>query len=302
MWLTCRADAFQSGGLGSLTLEQRVARENQLIRAGERSGLDPLNLGRLWGHLASDYEDEAEFEKAEAAYNHALQLFEHLPAGAKDYVVALGNLGSLYLLTHRNDEAMRCRKRALAAREAMGDKLEIARGKELLAEVYLAEHKYKEARQTAEEAYDSMVALKDSNSSELVATLITLTYSSCMRGQCAYAVDRGREAKSLALSAPEADSLPLGEARMALGYAEWKAGMKDDPDAEMREGIRILRRWMTPGHPYVLGAMRQYSKYLNETHRTVEAKEVAEEEKRMNTAQQYTCANCTVSVYGLRVR
>ena len=36
---------------------------------------------------------------------------------------------------------------------------------------------------------------------------------------------------------------------MALGYAEWKAGKKDDADRDMREGLESLREGMTPGHP-----------------------------------------------------
>jgi tetratricopeptide (TPR) repeat protein len=300
--VTSRAFAFQASMPVPPELEQRIAQDLDLTKVGERTGVEPLSLGRLWAHLAVDYEEAAEFAKAEAAYNRALQIFERTPDAAKDYAIALDNLGSLYLASHNDEAAEKCRRRALAAREGVGDRLEIARGKALLAEVYLARRKYKEAQQTAAEAYDAMVGAKDPDSSELVSTLITLTFSSSMHGQHAYAVERGREAESLALAALPADSLLTGEVRMALGYAEWKAGMADGPDEEMREGVRILRKWVTPGHPYLLGAMTQYRNYLKDAHRAAEAKEIAEEEKALMSNPPNTCANCTVSVYGLRAR
>jgi len=255
----------------------------------------------LWGHLAEEYEDDGQFEKSEDAYNHALELLERSPDTSKEYAVALDNLGSLYIVWHKSDAAERCRGRALKLREATGDPLEIARGKSLMSEVYLMEHKFKEAERTAAEAFDAMVSLRETDS-EIIATLITLTFASAMHGQHAYAVERGREAKSLALSRLPADSLLTGEVRMALGYAEWKAGIAAGPDEEMREGVRILRKWATPGHPSITGALTMYANYLRETHRKDEAREVAEEAKALTTKPTNGCVNCTVSVYGLRSR
>ena len=39
-----------------------------MVHAGERARLEPLKLGRLWAHIATEYEDEAEFPKSEDAY------------------------------------------------------------------------------------------------------------------------------------------------------------------------------------------------------------------------------------------
>jgi tetratricopeptide (TPR) repeat protein len=198
----------------------------------------------------------------------------------------------------RNDDAAeRCRKRALALSEATGDKLETARSKAVLAEVYLDEQKYKEAQQTAEEAYDAMVALKDPRNNDLAAALITVTFASYYRGKYAYAVGRGREAVSLA----ESHTLELGGAYMALGEAEWKAAMTADADRDMRAGIEILRASTTPGHPYVLGALALYTKYLKAMHRTAEAEEIAKQQKSITSQTPAgVCNDCTVSVYGLR--
>lgn len=280
-------------------LKEKIAQETAKIRDGERTAVDALTLGRMWGHLGEDYEDAGEFDKAEGAYNHALQLLGQSPAMAKDYAAALDNLGSLYVAMHNGDAAEKARRRALAVREATGDKVEIARGKSLLAEVYLAERKYKDAQQMGQEAYSEMVALRDSDS-EIVATLVSLTFASSQNGRRDYAVERGRDAKLLALAVLPADCLLMGEARMALGFAEWKAGIADGPDAEMREGIRILRKWTTTGHPYVVGAMTVYAAYLKATHRKVEAKQVAEQVRVEMSRMPGACVDCTISVYGLR--
>jgi hypothetical protein len=294
-----RARAFQSGE--SAGPWKKIAQEAEKIRQSEQSGVDVLTLGRMWGHLGEDYEDAGEFDKAESAYNHALQLLGQSPETAKDYAAALDNLGSMYLAMHNNAAAERCRKRALSVRETTGDKVEIARGKSLLAETYLMEHKYKEAQQMAVEAYGEMVSLKDSDN-EIVATLVTLTFASSENGQRDYAVERGRDAKSLALAVLPADCLEIGETRMALGYAEWKAGIADGPAEEMQEGIRVLRKWTTAGHPYVVGAMTLYAAYLKAVHRKVEAKQVAEQARVEMSRLPGACVDCTVSVYGLRTQ
>jgi tetratricopeptide (TPR) repeat protein len=295
------AQALQVAPAG-VSLEQRVAQDQDTIRAGEHEHMDPLKLGRLWAHLAVDYEDAAEFSKSENAYNRALKLFQATPEGAKDYAIALGNLGSLYLASGDFDAAERCRRQSMALREAAGDRLEIARGESHIAEVSLAKHHFKDAARESSMAYREMVEVKDSDASDLVSTLVTMTFASCMNKQCGEAVAHGREAVSLARESFPANSLPMGEAQMALGYAEWKTGLKDDADRDMREGIAALRAWMTPGHPYFLGAMRQYRLYLDQTHRKREAQQIAAEEKRFETAPANACSNCTISAYSLRAR
>jgi tetratricopeptide (TPR) repeat protein len=297
---TCRARALQENAIASATLERRIADDEGLIKSSELTEIDQRSLGRLWARLALDYEDAGKFSEAEAAYNRSLQIFEHAPDGMKDFGLSLENLGSLYLAMRKPDEAEKCRRRAQATFESIGDKRSIAWGEALLAEVYLGKHKFKEAQRMATEAYDAMVALEENDASLRVSALITVIYASCMHGQCAYAVDRGLEAKQLVLSAFPADSLLVAEVRAALGYAAWKTGMNDAADEEMRESIRILKVKTTPGHPYLLGAMAQYQSYLKEMHRTAEADEIAKQEQALRKGTTTGCLNCTVSVYSLR--
>jgi len=298
LWVT-RAKALQVAELPP-SLEQRVAHEKELVREGEKAGMDSLHMGRLWTKLASDYEDEGAYVQAEDAYNRALKLFVASPAGAPEYAITLDNLGSVYVLKGELNAAAECRKRSMALREAAGDKLEIARGWAHLAETSLARHQSKEAEAEASKAYQQMVAVNDPVAEDFVSALVTLTYASTFNQEHAEALEYGSTALSRARMAFAANSLQVGAAQVAVGYAEWKAGKKDDADRDMHAGVEALRSWTTSGHPYVLAALRQYSAFLAQTHRKREAKQAAEEEKKLEVAP--ACNNCTVSVYGLRAK
>ena len=282
-------------------LEQRITRELALIRNGEQQGLDPLRMGRLWAHLAIDYEDEAEFTKAESAYNHSLQILKLLPAGASDYANVLDNLGSMYLLLGNPAEAERCSRNSLAAREKIGDKLQLARGRWHLAEVELARQRVKDAQQDALEAYKQMVALKDLQTSDLVSALITLVYAECFHDGCTDGVPHAKWLLALARGATPEDPISTGQALLALSYAEWKAGMNDSAEHEIQESINIFKAQGANGRTYVLRAMEQYRKYLDAMRRGPEAKQLALEENLLKKQSSY-CPNCTVSVYGLDQR
>ncbi len=284
------------------SLEQRVARGKELVREGEKAGMDSLRVGRLWAKLASDYEDEGAYVQAEDAYNRALKLFASSSAGAAEYAITLDNLGSMYVLKGELNAAAECRKRAMALREPTGDKLEIARGWAHLAEISLARHRSKEAEAEASKAYEQMAAVNDPVAEDFVSALITLTYASSFNQEHVEALGYGSAALSRARMAFAADSLQVGGAQVAIGYAEWKAGKKGDADRDMRAGVEALRSWTTSGHPYVLAALRQYSAFLEQTHRKREAKQVAEEEKQLELAPAAGCNDCTVSVYGLRAK
>jgi tetratricopeptide (TPR) repeat protein len=281
------------------SVEQQIAQEITLIRDGERDGLEPLKMGRLWAHVGIDYEDEAEFAKAESAYNHSLRILEALPSGMADYANVLDNLGSMYLMVGNLAEAERCSRNSLSVRERMGDKLQIARGEWHLAEVELGRHRAKEAQQRSPEAYNEMVALKDPETTDRASALITLTYAECFQSCGDDGIAHAKQSIALARSATPSDPIVIGQALQALGYAEWKAGIEKVPDQEMRESIAIFKEQNDRGRAYALGAMQQYRRYLEATHRGPEAKQLALEEEQFSR-QRGKCPNCTISVYGLQ--
>src|SRR5215471_344700 len=112
--LLCSAHAYQPR-----PAVERTAQEIALIRDAEQKGHGPLEVGRMWAKLASDYEDNSEFVKSEDAYNRALRLLEPSASEKVDYAVVLENLGSLYDMMGNFAASERCVMRSLAARERL---------------------------------------------------------------------------------------------------------------------------------------------------------------------------------------
>jgi tetratricopeptide (TPR) repeat protein len=256
----------------------------------------------LWAALASDYEADAELSKADAAYSQALRLLQAAPGGAAAYATVLDNLGSLYILMGNYDAAENSCKHSLAVREQLGDQLWTARGEAHLAEVEIAKHRFKEAQRESSHAYESMVALHNATSIDIVSVLIALTFESCQLGKCADGLASAEKAVTIARASLPADSLLVGEARLALGFAEWKAGTKEGAEPEMRAGLEILRAGMPTGHPEFLAALEQYRKFLVAIHRKQDAKQIAAEETQLARERSRGCNNCTVSVHALSTR
>ena len=159
-------------------------------------------------------------------------------------------------------------------------------------------HKYKESRREALEAYQEMAALKDIGTDNLLSALLTLSYVVCTHGSCDGSLQYAQKAWSLVTDLFPLDSTQAGLAHMALGYAEWRAGMTDVPDREMREGLKILKMRLPTGHPYVISALEQYREFLSASQREAEAEEIAQEKAQLQGVR--SCANYTVSVQGLR--
>jgi tetratricopeptide (TPR) repeat protein len=280
-------------------LAKSIQQKLQWIHDGERQGMSPLQMARLWASLASDYEDMMELQRSEDAYNHALKLLETTPEGRIDTTILLSNLGSLYVMKGDLATSARYRQRALDVSRTIGDPLTIARSEARLAEVHLGMRRYDDALREADEAYREMVLLNDSDKSEMVSILSVLVFAECDRGHCDNGLDHAHAALALARSAYPGESLQVAQADLTLGYAEWKSGKKDGPDEEMREGIRIMKENEPPSHPFVLSALEQYRSYLQSTHHGAEAKQVADELAQIQANKQAPCMNCTVSVNAL---
>jgi len=282
-------------------LARQVTQEKTQTREAEAQGLEPRKLGRLWAHLASVYQDQGDFSSSENAYNRALRLFEPLPEAKVDYAVVLDNLGSLYLMEHRVKDAYQCRQRALALREELGDRLEIARGKAHVAELDLMRHRYSDARQKSQEAYTTMVELHDKDAADMIGALSTLVFAECSRGNCPGALDHARAAADLARVKDAPDSVTAAHAHLLLGFAEWKTGAKEDAEDEIRQGIAMMRTQTPPGHPYLMSALEEYRQYLRSMHRGADAEAVArEQESARRGIAEADCTGCTVSVNALR--
>lgn len=275
-----------------------IAHNQQKIADATRLNLTPAQVGGLWAQIAWDYFDLVEFNKAEDAYNHALRLLEPIASSRMAYAVTLANLGSIYTLTHRFDAALNCHKHSLAVLQELGDALMIARAQGHLAEVYIAMGKGKEAARYTLPAADAVRRLPAATSEDRGSILISHAYALCLSSHCEEGMRTAREAMQIVLANFNAQSLPAGQAQIALGYTEVKTGATAAAEEHLREGVRVLRLQLPPSHPVLTHALSIYHDALAKNHHDVEARQIAEEQRTV-LEQNRTCSNCTVSVNGL---
>lgn len=278
--------------------EKQIERNRLAIDQAHSLNLTDRQVGHLWARIASDEENLGHIDQAETAYAHALELLAHDPSLQLDYAITLNNLGGLYAITNREQESLNCRKRSLSIFHKLGDPLQIARAEAQLADSYLILEKYKQAEEYSILASHSFSELADATAEDKASALLGYAFSSCMANHCRDGLTAARQAIALARANFPQDSFPLGQAHVVLGYAEWKTGDNMQAEADLRDGINTLRHALYPTHPLVLHGLDLYRLYLLEAHREVEAKQIAEELKA--PASGASCANCKVSVYGLR--
>jgi len=79
----------------AVTPRERIANELKLIEDAPHWHATDIQIGRLWGHLAFDYQSEGDMQLSEEAYSRAIVFLGTAPSAQSDYATALDNLGSL---------------------------------------------------------------------------------------------------------------------------------------------------------------------------------------------------------------
>jgi tetratricopeptide (TPR) repeat protein len=284
-------------------VSMRIADGLKQIQEGKQNGLSDSTLGYLWAKLADSYQEAADWKKALAAYEHALQLLGEAREDRANYATALDNLGSLYLEFGRIGEAEKLRKRALAIRKEIGSPQEIAWSEADMAEVALLKHRFKDAEKASRAVFETMSAEEQSgdNVSTELSALVTLIFAECMQSKQEEGLHEAERAMQLVEKNLPADSVDQAHVSMALGFAQWKTGANAEAERSMLDGLRILRSRSGPTSPNLRAAMYEYRGFLKAMHR---GPEVTAIEKRLAemTPQDTSksCAGCTVSVYALR--
>lgn len=277
-------------------LNDRVDQDLRLIKVAEHDHLPNSKLGYLWARLASDYAEQANFARAEDAYFHSLRLLKDTPEAQTNYATLLDNLGVFYLAYNRREEAENYLKEALALRKKQNDLTALGVSQLHLAELALADHKFKQAEQIAAEAHTNLTAAGDSGKKGLIGALVALTYARCSRDKCAEGLHNAEQAMDLTRLVYPSDSLPIGHMLMAIGFAKWKTGDTEEAEKMMVRGIQIITRQNAPGSPYPRNALAEYRSFLVAMHRSVDVKRI---EDQLATMTPQPCTNCTVSVYSL---
>jgi tetratricopeptide (TPR) repeat protein len=300
VWLCCAALMMGTGAVAQMTAtwSAKIADELEQIRIGEQRPFTPQQLGVMWSLLASDYQEAMEFSRAEDAYGRSLVLLKGIPAAVRDYAATLDNLGALYMVTGRLDEAEACRKKALAERQRLGNALDIALSHELGAEVSLLRRRFKEAQREAAEALRVLDANPAANKFAVVSTLLTLVYARCLQNDCSSGDKDGARAVMLASREFGPDSLVWGQALMAHGFAKGKMGEMQEAEKMMLQGIQTIKARLPSRDPRVAGGLLQYRDFLAGAHRKEEAKQVEREVADLKS-EHPSCNGCTVSVYAL---
>lgn len=292
--------ASSQSTIESSSAAQRIDRDYRLLDQAHQKNLTNAQIGGLWAEIASDQQDLGQFGKSEQAYNQAIRRFESDPALQANLAVTLNNLGTLYAMTQRAADSFNCRKQAFKILQRLGNPLEIARGEAQLADAYLVLGRNKDARQHSQVALQAFQQIKEASPQDIASALVGFSFSSCMSRHCADGLNAARRAMALIKDKYPSNSFAIGQVGVALGFAEWQTGNPAIAGADLSEALRVLRLNLPPGHPLLLQAADIYSRYLSQTHQFEEARKVAEEEKKMRRNSQAQCANCTVSIYGLR--
>lgn len=277
----------------------RISQYKHTIGTAESTGLSPEKVGYLWALLASAYQDAGAEDKAIDAYQHALHL---LPSNRANYAATLDNLGSLYLMYGHTDEAERLRKQALAIRIELGDPIEIARTRQHVAEVVLAQHRYKQAEQGARAALEVLAPAEQGphlHATTELAALITLSYAQSMTSKKEDGLHTAQRASRLAAQSFQPGSLEQAHALMALGFAQSKTHAAVEAERNMLEGIRLLRERIGPTSPVVTEALFEYRALLTSQHRPTDLEVLDRQIANRMPLEQTPCPNCKVSVYAL---
>ena len=157
----------------------------------------------------------------------------------------------------------------------------------------------KDALRYSSLAVRSLPGLPGATSDDKGSILIGYAYASCLTSHCDTGLEAAREAMKIVRTSFAPESFPTGQAHVALGFIEGRAGDDAAADDDLREGIRVLRMQLPPSHPLMLHALDLYRDFLAGNHRDLEAKRIADEQK---AARDPNCSQCTVSVHGLRVQ
>lgn len=289
---TCASAQKANEILSGTALKEQIESQRSTIELATKYQLSNAKLGYLWAVLASMYRHAGDFTAAEGAYLKALDLQRDLPSSAQNYATTLDNLGSLYLLYGRIEEAERYNRMGAKIRERMGYRLDLARSEVHLAEIDLAKHRFKQADSEAESALRVMRAENDPETLDLIAALNALAFTRCLRGRCADGLASAKESAELARVHFGERSPALAHAMMALGFASWKSGRIDEAEPAMRQSIEVMQHQSTTDGRGLLLALVEYRNYLREMQRTCDADVVDRELITAKAQMGGACAAC----------
>jgi tetratricopeptide (TPR) repeat protein len=264
-------------------LARRIAVEEGSVRQAEAGHATDGELARRYTQLSFLYQNAAQWARSEAAAEHAVSLVRHAPEPSEELAAAIGGLGSLHVAMGKLRESEKEEQEGLRLREKLGDRVELARSWNDLAELSIAQHKYAKARDFAQKAIAEFVANEKANVYDRIVARSVLSLAICYLKACPSTIPVLKEAMDEAKAKLPSGDFTIGFGEFLLGFAYWKSGSMSEAGQHMQDGTAALNRQLGWGHPAYLNALKQYEQFLREN-RQVEAANIVQRRIRQAEA------------------
>lgn len=278
----------------------RIQQQLTQLHQRQKANASGHEIAIRWALIGAEYGNAGNVTQAEAAYNHALELVSADKQELQLYADILDQLGALYRIYGRTEDALRSYSAALAIRAPFLDPLQDARSRARLAEIALISRHYQEAYAETDQAYRSMLHMSDPDTSEVLSALIVRAYAQCGLRNYQAAKDDATQALKLSRQDFTEDSLQAAASLVALGFAQLKNNQAAEAEASLHHAVQLFHAQLSASDPRLRFAMQQYHQSLVRLHRSAEARQVRDELAAIDRQAQPACANCTISAFSLR--
>lgn len=245
-------------------LERQIALQQDAVRQAEAAHVTDIDLAKTYARLGVVYEIAAQWARSEAAVAHAVSLARHAAEPSEELASDLSQLGGLHVVMGKLRESEKEEMEGLRIREKLGDRLQIARTWNDLAELFIARQQFKKARDIAQKAVAEFVANSQADVSDRTVARSALSMAMCYLKDCPSAIPLLKDAIAEGKTYLRPDDFPIAFGDYLLGYAYWKSGKMADAAQHMQDGVAAMSQQLGWGHPAYLNALKQYEQFLRE--------------------------------------
>ncbi len=254
--------------------------ELALDRAHTAHGERSAEAATAWAQLAELLDDAGNPQRAEAAYQAALDIFaEHPETVSAGHLVAHNGYGVLLSASNRPEDARRHLERALEIsrqRAPEGD-LETAMVLNNLGVLLQRQGQYRAAEARYREAAEITEQLLGPNHLDLTRPLGNLAALLAERGELEAAVELNRRISSIRTSTL-GNEHPLSTAsRTELADVLRESGQLEAAKTTVRAALESQRRTLSPSHPLLARSLYVLGSVLTDADRPEEARPLLEE-------------------------
>jgi tetratricopeptide (TPR) repeat protein len=259
------------------------------------TGSDSLTLlekGQTWTILGFAYEEKGDFNRAQDAYEKALNCLAGKNRYAVDLAIALETLANLYGDMGRLEDATNVALKALHVFQRVDNEAGIARSCVRLANLWLARKRLRKCEPYLTVATKQAARAPGLDDDFYAGLASTQAWQDALKGkaigavsgyQCALDIWRRAHGHRLGL--------------ILLGNTNAHAGNKQIALDDMREGLEILDRTLGPRNPKYLLAELAYSRTMEQAGELDQATILRERaEKELTAFAGGQCINCRILV------